>query len=386
MAEQAAAFISALHDSSFRYVLAITGGGASAVGHLLSVPGGSRTLIEASIPYGEEALTDFLGGRPESFCSAETARSMAARALDRGRWLAPGADLAGVACTASLRSNTPKRGDHRFHIAIQTSRQVTTVSVKLVKEARERQDEEAVVASTLLNAMAEAFGVSARLPELPQPEEKPVRETTTPGAFAEFLAGVLPSICIEPDGRVSKDAPPPKLLLPGSFNPLHRGHAGLVAAARQLTGLPAAFELSVINADKPPIADEEVRRRIAHCAWQDSIWLTRAPTFAQKAHLFPGATFIVGADTASRIVDPRFYAGGESGRDAELADFYARGCRLLVAGRVDRTGTFVRLEDIPIPAQLADLFTAIPLDRFRTDVSSTQLRSAAPGTVTGPAG
>jgi hypothetical protein len=140
-----------------------------------------------------------------------------------------------------------------------------------------------------------------------------------------------------------------------------------------------------VNADKPPIADEEIHRRISRFAWLASLWLTRAPKFPEKARLFPGATFIVGADTAGRIVDPRFYNDGEAGRDAELADFCARGCRLLVASRVDRSGALMRLEDISIPPHLAGLFAAIPVDRFRMDVSSTQLRTSAADAVTDPA-
>jgi hypothetical protein len=153
----------------------------------------------------------------------------------------------------------------------------------------------------------------------------------------------------------------------------------LASVAEELTGRPASFELTIINADKPALGDEEVRQRIARFAWKAPIWLTRAPTFAAKARLFPGATFVVGADTARRIVDARFYPGGESGRDNELTDFYGRGCRLLVAGRVDASGGFVGLGDIAIPPHLCNLFSAIPADRFRRDISSTQLRSSAPG-------
>ena len=39
---------------------------------------------------------------------------------------------------------------------------------------------------------------------------------------------------------------------------------------------------------------EEVRRRLAQCTWRAPLWLTRAPTFAEKALLFPGVVFVVG--------------------------------------------------------------------------------------------
>src|SRR5689334_16891693 len=55
--------ISALHGSGRKAALAITGGGSGAVGELLRVPGGSRLLIEAQVPYDEMALAAFLRRR-----------------------------------------------------------------------------------------------------------------------------------------------------------------------------------------------------------------------------------------------------------------------------------------------------------------------------------
>src|SRR5579884_1150599 len=113
--------IEALHAGPYRYVLAVTGGGTGAVAALLSVPGGSRTVLEAVVPYHERALVEFLGRAPEQFCSADTARALAERACDRARWLAPGEAVAGAGCTASLATDRPKRGDHRLHVAVHTA-------------------------------------------------------------------------------------------------------------------------------------------------------------------------------------------------------------------------------------------------------------------------
>ncbi|HWY86328.1 MAG TPA: hypothetical protein VNX28_06375, partial [Gemmataceae bacterium] len=54
-----------LHATPAQWVLALTGGGASVAGHLLSVPGGSRTLLEIVVPYHEQALAEFLGRPPD---------------------------------------------------------------------------------------------------------------------------------------------------------------------------------------------------------------------------------------------------------------------------------------------------------------------------------
>jgi nicotinamide mononucleotide (NMN) deamidase PncC len=370
------AVVSAIHAASYRYILATTGGGATAAGLLLSVPGGSRTLLEAITPYSEQALSQFLGFVPQSYCSVETARAMAGRALERARALAPGMQVAGAACAASLRSDRPKRGDHRFFVVIQNARGGTTYSTTLTKDARDREGEEAVVRAAVLNALAESFGATERVPSLLLAEESLVRGTFRAGPLATFLSGESPYLCVEPDGQAHFARTPPTALLPGSFNPLHHGHAALAEVAERVLGVPAAYEMTVVNADKPPLSDEEVYRRVGQFAWRAPIWLTRAPTFPAKARLFPATTFVVGADTAARIVDPRFYGGSEVNLHSELAEFRAGGCRFLVAGRADKAGHFFGLEQITIPTMHRDLFTPIPERLFRTDVSSTQLRDS----------
>src|SRR5262245_66662624 len=64
--------ISAIHASGRKAALAITGGGSGAVGELLRVPGGSRLLVEAQVPYDALALATFLGFAPAQACSADT--------------------------------------------------------------------------------------------------------------------------------------------------------------------------------------------------------------------------------------------------------------------------------------------------------------------------
>ena len=91
--------ISTLHVSGRKAALAITGGGSGAVGELLRVPGGSRLLIEAQVPYDERALATFLGFAPAQACSADTAIAMAQSARAR-------AEQAG-AC--GRRSGWPRR-------------------------------------------------------------------------------------------------------------------------------------------------------------------------------------------------------------------------------------------------------------------------------------
>ena len=169
--------------------------------------------------------------------------------------------------------------------------------------------------------------------------------------------------------------PVAKVLLPGSFQPIHRGHWALAHLAEQLVGQPAAFELSVVNVDKPMLTPDEIRRRLAQFEGRAPVWLTRAPQFIAKAAHFPGAIFVVGADTALRIVSPRYYENDEAAMLMALERIRSFGSRFLVACRADERGQCWTCADLPIPPAFRALFEEIPPERFRVDLSSTELRS-----------
>jgi hypothetical protein len=364
--------IESLHQAPYRYVLALTGGGAQAAGWLLSVPGGSRTVLEVIVPYHDRALAEFLGRSPEQYCSPETALDMARHAEHRARRLARGEDVFGVGCTASLATDRPKRGDHRFHLAISGMGRTRTTSLTLTKGARDRAGEEEVLDVVLLNELAQAFQTGQALPGPLLPGEEVLTEERLSGELGKFHAGLVPVLCVQPDGRHSSTADRSRALLSGAFNPAHGGHLRLAEVAERLLGVPVAFELSVLNVDKPPLSFCQVVQRLAAFTWRAPLWLTREPTFVGKAGLFPGATFVVGADTAARIVQPRYYTDHKM--NEALAFFRGQRCRFLVAGRSDDTGKFVHLDDLGIGPELRDLFEAIPQDAFHVDLSSTQLR------------
>jgi hypothetical protein len=178
--------------------------------------------------------------------------------------------------------------------------------------------------------------------------------------------------CIEPTGLVRTDGRP-LALLPGSFNPLHHGHLTLAAVAAARLGLPVHFELSVTNVDKPELPGAEIDRRLAQFAGVGPVWVTRAATFAEKAVLFPGAAFVLGWDTAIRLIDPAYHGGAHT-RDFTLRTLRASGCRFVVGGRVDAAGAFRVWDRALVADEFADLFEGLAEREFRVDVSSTALR------------
>src|SRR6476660_391892 len=143
-------FISTLHASGRKAALAITGGGSGAVGDLLRVPGGSRLLIEAQVPYDTLALATFLGFAPAQACSADTAIAMARRARARAVRLVPaGTNLVGLGATAALVSDRPRKGEHRFHIAFANSARIAYCTGILAKGRRDRAGEEDLVSRAI---------------------------------------------------------------------------------------------------------------------------------------------------------------------------------------------------------------------------------------------
>jgi len=361
-----------VHSRGTQFFIAATGGGSQAISALLSTAGASRSILSAAVPYASQALIEFLGTTPEEFCSPATARAMAMAAYLRARRIAPEAVTCGIACTASLASDRPKRGPHRVHLAYQTETTTAVESLELEKGARDRPGEEALAGALLLNLVAQACGAAGRVDVPLRPGESPCEAlVVAPESFQDLLAGRTRSVCARGDvGR------PPRLVFPGAFHPLHAGHTRMAALAHQRLGGDVAYEISIENVDKLPLDFLEMDERVAQFPHDIPVWLTRAPHFVEKAELFPGATFIVGADTIARIGQPRYYGGQESAAKAAIERIAALGCRFLIfARKVD--GQVRSLADLSIPPELAELCQEVPAEEFRDDISSTQLRQSA---------
>ena len=370
--------ISALHASGRKAALAITGGGSGAVGELLRVPGGSRLLIEAQVPYDALALATFLGFAPAQACSAETAIAMARNARARAAKLVPaGADLIGLGATAALVSDRPRKGEHRFHIACASSAGIAHCMAVMAKDRRDRAAEEDLVSRAIVLWLARACGIAAPSPRALLDADEQFAETVaeTSDAVDRLLAGEVDRVTAQPDGQILLSAPQPLVLLPGSFNPVHPGHLLLARVAEELRQQPLTFEISVTNVDKPPLAGSTVRHRLAQFAWRSPVELTRAPTFVEKARLFPRTTFVIGADTAERLFAAKYYGDDQARMRVALEEIGNSGASFLVAVRVDAAGRVRALTDISVPRRYADLFTEIPEHRFRLDTSSSEIRA-----------
>ena len=350
---KAEALAAAIHASPRRGVFAVTGGGAGLLADLLTAPGASATVLEATVPYAATALREALGTAPAQACSEATARALAMRSFQRARAL--GGDF-GFAIAAALATTRARRGDDRAHFAFQDAAHTRAWRLPLAKD-ESRPAQERGVAAAGLGALAFALGVG--------PAPRLAATSAGGGACADVVHGTRSHVGATQCAGV----------LPGAFNPRHEGHDAMRADAARRLGGPVAFELSVANVDKPPLDYIALERRLAQFA-PDEVVVTHAPTFAAKACIFGGVAFVVGVDTLARIAAARYY-GGVGRRTQAFAELRMLGCTFLVYGRAEG-GVFQTFDDLEpvLPASLASLCVGVPESAFRVDVSSTALRAA----------
>lgn len=175
------------------------------------------------------------------------------------------------------------------------------------------------------------------------------------------------------DIEAAHEDPRARLIFPGAFNPRHEGHRRMAALAASRCRLPVEHEISIENVDKPTLDYPAWTERIEQFTAHERLWLTRLPTFAEKAGWFAPATFVVGIDTLLRIADAKYYGGAQQ-MHAAFRELHDRDCRFLVFSRRHR-GRIESLSSITLPGPLAALSVEVPAAEFLCNVSSSQIRT-----------
>ena len=397
--------IEALHATAHRMVFAFAGAGSEALHLLHAVAGSSRTVLGACDLYHPTALRDALvegltvtaptrrdraegrvvanGGAVRTEVADRLASAAHARALEIVRDDDPPGPVFGVGLTATLITDRPKRGDHRFHLSVADALGVRRVAVTLAKGARTRKEEEAQVTGWTLAATGEAAGLLGWATPPTVPGDLVVTSATPSEAYRQFLDTPSSVAVLDRDGRLTvvdararsrSGARLPSALVSGSFHPMHEGHRRLARAAEAFLGVPVGYEMSLDNAEKASLDAEGAWQRSAQAHGDRAIVLTHDPLFVDKSERLPGTTWVVGVDTARRILERRFYES-DAEMAASMARIRERGSRFLVAGR-DVGGEYSVLSDLSIPAHCVDLFIELP--HFRDDSSSTKVRATWP--------
>ncbi|GBG63773.1 hypothetical protein CBR_g39317 [Chara braunii] len=181
-----------------------------------------------------------------------------------GSTFGKGIRVAGVGCTCAIASKPLRHGEHRCFITTRRQEELRTYSLLLDKGARDRYAEDQITSQLFTQSLADTFGVQVRgsLFNLTEKDalHSEVKTFTEEQQLAQLLDGEIPMV-VFPSERGSCSGR--RIVLPGSFNPLHEGHLQLMEAACGLVrdSVPC-FEISAINADKPPLQVADIMKRV----------------------------------------------------------------------------------------------------------------------------
>ena len=160
------------------------------------------------------------------------------------------------------------------------------------------------------------------------------------------------------------------VILSGSFNPLHKGHTELLIASEKEIAVKPLFEISIFNVDKSQIDFFDLNERIKQFRSIGKLIITNSPTFKEKSSIFKKSIFVVGYDTALRLIDKKYYSNNINDAYNEIKK---NGCSFLVTGRyIDKK--YYDPNQINY-GEFKDFFSILPENKFRLDISSTILRN-----------
>ena len=402
-------FIESCYGSARQNIFSLhtTGGGATAISWLFSVPGASRSILEASVPYARSALgrvvnrsssNDIDDCQIENFCSRNTANKMASSALKSSVEMTliesqdlrklQDANIVGLGCTAAIASAAPKKGEHRCFVSYAKANAVVlSAEIVMKKGFRTREEEDSLCSKMIMDTLQASISTDEKKSSFEFTnsilcEEEHISQSVTDRSndliddirenkskMCLFVPKNLDTPANEGDGIDNFicyddiNLPSDSLIYPGSFNPLHAGHvelalASIKSARRDDNNVPLIFEISATNADKPSLEKSEIIRRLQQfCKYNGSILanagienygvcITSEPLFRAKSTIFPHCKFILGVDTLSRLINTKYYGYSGNAMISSFQSMRERGCSFIVGGRAMNRDTEQSFESL----------------------------------------
>ena len=159
------------------------------------------------------------------------------------------------------------------------------------------------------------------------------------------------------------------IILSGSFNPLHEGHIELLKASSKEFKKNPLYEISIKNVDKSKINFNDLINRINQFKSLGKLVVTNSAKFEEKSNIFKKSIFVIGYDTALRLVDDKYY---DDDFRKSLKIIEKNNCSFLVSGRIINK-KYKKPNNINFE-EYDYLFNILSEEKFRIDISSTELR------------
>lgn len=354
-----------IHQSPYKAVLAITGGGSGAINQLLKHGNGSNTLLEATVPYNQKAFDFFVNGKPDKYCSEEASRNLAFASYKKALKLADNNEnLLGIGVTCSLiKENERKDRNHLAYISVQTAEFIRTYSFQFHQLTRKEQEKS--ISNRIIEVLGDICYSSHEC-------DSWISEHVNGKEYYNLLFGDQKIWTYYKSENYSN-----KVVFPGSFNPVHKMHLDMAERVFKEYNIPVDFEICVNNIDKIPLNYNSLFKRLnslkeINQSFIGDFHFTSAPTFAEKAELFPKATFIIGWDTLKRIGDYKYYSGTD-GLNKALNRIIELGTKFIVFHRIINGEEENSLDGIP--SKLLNICKIIPEYLSNAHLSSKEIRN-----------
>jgi nicotinamide mononucleotide (NMN) deamidase PncC len=369
-----------------------TGAAIDVISDLLRLPGASAKVTGGHVPYHRSQVEELMGYAPERAVSEETAVGLAQASYLAAQRIAvlsgefggsQSPQVIGLGITGAVATSRERRGLDHVWIAVRTLSGIKTGHFVFDKGAHEnaRAAQNELAGVIALNALAAEVGASQHTGTLLDKVKAERGEVSERGlslsACSRPLLGCEEPLLITPDGEVESLASlrsDEVLIYPGSFRSFHCGHDLAALNACRVSGKRVVFEISAVNADKAPIEAREISRRVEQFYGRHPVIVTPdSPLFVDKSRAYPkGMGFVVGYDTAERLLDPRFYRD-EKHLAESLATFRERGNTFYVIGRASK-GEYKTILDLPGYEENRDLFRQL---MGQLDISATAIAKAS---------
>ncbi|KAL0211690.1 hypothetical protein RCL1_005316 [Eukaryota sp. TZLM3-RCL] len=383
-------------------------GGCIVPSWFCSIGGSSKSFIGSSCGYNCSLTDSFLGFTPSQYASAETSHDLAVAGLHYLKKSLPDtSQVFSIGVSSALSTVPPRRGSDRAFISLikVPSHQILSATIQfprqVVSESSEscRPQQFNTIGLICLNLIAEGLGISSNYHVIiPNDVEYSINRCSFPVQLFNKVVSLYSSCLFlyTPNGNQSllfdsaQYFPSKFGILCGSFNPLHEGHVLLGKKVSELFDIPVFAELTFNNADKGLVSNCEISKRINQFSTtaQNSrdqsfsfsgVIVNCFSSFIEKILFFKSViswenpVFILGYDTAIRLVDPKYYNNCINETQNVFDTFKLFNVKFYVAGRlVNDEFKSWSPSDYSHLSNVSDLFES--LSDFRKDISSTELR------------
>lgn len=350
-------YIKMLHEHKNSFVeVVVTGGSSTFQGLLGLISGCSNTLLNAELPYAQEASTRYLGlddtniRKLGGYVSKAFAQRLSAKAWSNGRFNSFGRkgvhpyDVVGLGITATIDSGVEKRGQFRAFISLRSAYIRKDYSLLFPKD----ENNISILGRTLENDICDFVGLKLILSHFDiatidfadfrstdRPNGLSTKEmelieqeyTTEEEVFCDTHMVGGPHIFLPENGIAAINQYDESFdlddyfLMPCSADPLHVAHEEMARVISTFTGKKPLFLIEMVHPKKGKLSLREVNRRVMQFNSLYAVAVTcGAGTYAKMGELFPKTSIVIGTDNMSRISDKRYLEEFKKNSNDDLSE------------------------------------------------------------------